>query len=105
MALFAKTPRCTLPHNGEVKRATFSADSRRILTLSEGTVRIWQLPRDDRPTEDMLLLARIHAGGLINDAGAFVPYDEDSFKKAWQTLQTKYPQEFGDGARLRRNKP
>jgi WD40 repeat protein len=91
-----------LEHDGGVFLTEFSPDGRRLRTATAGgTARVWELPADDRPADDLVALARLWAGGRIDDAGAFIPLTAEESQAAFAELRRKYPADFttpSDGA-------
>jgi WD40 repeat protein len=52
------------------------------------------LPRDDRPVADLVLLSQMLAVGRIDAAGNAVPLMLPELTKGWQVLREKYPEQF-----------
>jgi hypothetical protein len=62
---------------------------------SDGTARLWDLLPDDRPVEDLILLAQVLCGHRIDATGAsLVPVKPRALRDAWQSLRDKYPADF-----------
>ncbi len=75
--------------------AYFSTDGRRIVAAGAGGMaELWDLPREDRPAGDLILLAEMLAGFRVDTAGSEVPLSTDDFANAWRTLTAKYPGQF-----------
>lgn len=84
-----------LRHQGEVRDIEFSPDGRFAVTASaDGTARIWNLEPDDRPVDDLVLLAKLLSGREVLANGAWQPLPIDALSSAWQTLRARYPSEF-----------
>jgi hypothetical protein len=84
-----------LEHFGPVLHASFSLDGRRLVTASQDqTAWMWSLPRDDRPVEDLVRLAELLAGSRLDDQGGTVPLDRETWFATWQSLRSKYPDQF-----------
>jgi hypothetical protein len=82
-------------HKDNVIHAIFSPDGRWIVTTSyDKTARTWLLPEEERPKADLLLLTQLLSGHSVDDTGTVVPLSAEEFLKAWQTLHTKYPNDF-----------
>src|SRR5205814_438982 len=65
------TPPLTHPGWGRITDAEFSPDRTHVLTTSaDGTARIWDLPRDERPADDLALLAQLLAVSKIDEPTA-----------------------------------
>jgi WD40 repeat protein len=77
-------------YNSLVLHAAFSPDGRRIVTASD-TARVWDLPLDERPAEDLIRLAEVLAGYSLDEQGGMNPLDRDSWSQRWETLHRKYP--------------
>jgi WD40 repeat protein/serine/threonine protein kinase len=72
-------------HQLPVTDAYFSPDGAHIATAcADEKARIWQLLPDPRPVEDLVLVAKLLAGGWIDSTGGFVPLQPDALKHAWQ---------------------
>jgi WD40 repeat protein/serine/threonine protein kinase len=82
-----------------VAQAEFSPDSKQLLTACrDGTVRIWDLSPDDRPVEDLVLLARVLCGHRIDATGGNLePVEPDILRDTWLKLREKYPDDFQAG--------
>jgi WD40 repeat protein len=52
------------------------------------------LPRDNRPVADLVLLAQMLAVGRIDAVGNLVPLQLDELTRAWGLLHPKYPAQF-----------
>jgi tetratricopeptide (TPR) repeat protein len=84
----------TPPLPGE--RSEFSRDGRRALTHGPLVFRLWDLSPDNRPAEDLGLLAEALAGHRIDDTGGYVSLDLSRFRKIWKVLRDRRPQDFAD---------
>ena len=77
-------------------RSEFSPDGRHLLTIGRGEAKLWDLQPDDRPIEDLVLLAQVLCGHRIDDNGGRLdPIDPRELQDAWKSLRDKYPSEFG----------
>jgi eukaryotic-like serine/threonine-protein kinase len=95
-----------LKHELRVHDAMFSPDGRRVLTVDPESVRIWSPAAIDWPLEDLVLLGQLLTGRQIDDTGALVPLvpaddtlapqanARENQRRAWETLQAKYPGGF-----------
>lgn len=86
-----------LEHWGSVRQPTFSPDGCRVLVVSGKDARIYRLPREDRPVEDLIRLAEVLSGREVEQDGetfGFVPLSPDELRRDWRVLQSEYPQEF-----------
>jgi WD40 repeat protein len=52
------------------------------------------LPRDERPVADLVLLAQMLAVGRIDSGGNVVPLQLDELTHLWLVLRQKYPEQF-----------
>jgi tetratricopeptide (TPR) repeat protein len=78
-----------------VIHASFSPDGRRVVTTStDHTARIWELVPDNRPAEDLLLLAQLLARHKIDSSGSLTALETATLSNAWERLRSKYPQTF-----------
>ena len=109
-----------LQHKETVAGAFWSEDGKRLTTLTKDDhIQVWDLatgepltparnvqptsaapqtagdlPRDDRPVADLVLLAQMLAVGRVDSDGSVVPLQLRELTEAWQTLRTKYPEQF-----------
>ena len=81
-------------HKAEVSRALFGPDDRQLLTASGNQVRLWKLPREQRPKTDLILQAELLAGERRDTAGNLISLTERDQRQAWETLTGKYPELF-----------
>jgi WD40 repeat protein len=65
---------------------------KQVLAGGEAAVS-WDLPEEKRSLEHLRLLARTFSGRRI-DNGGLIALDIDELQQAWQTLRTRYPEEF-----------
>jgi hypothetical protein len=86
------TPRLDL--GGEPTDVAFSPDGRRVMGVTVDGIRIWELPADDRPADDLIRLAELHAAHRIDDSGGLVPLTAAELRERWAYLRAKYPHEF-----------
>jgi WD40 repeat protein len=71
-----------LRHRDNLWHAAFSSDGRRVVTTASAA-RVWELPFEDRPVADLVLIAQFLTGLEIS-----------RFRADWATLWSKYPREF-----------
>jgi len=78
-----------LVHDGPVSSAVFSPDGRQVLTASDDqTAALWALPRELRPTSNLVLLAQLLTGKPVATTNAC------TLQQCWTTLSTAYPADF-----------
>ena len=78
-----------------MRQATFSPDGSQVLTAtSVRKIDLWDLPRDDRPVPDLLLLAQLLSESRLDPTSGLVPCDPATLKRAWQSLRARYPDSF-----------
>jgi WD40 repeat protein/serine/threonine protein kinase len=82
-----------LPHVGPVRTVAFSPQGDRLLTTAT-RAQLWELPRDDRPVEDLERLAQLLAQARVDVTGGLVPLEPEANHAAWEALRPKYPEEF-----------
>jgi WD40 repeat protein len=83
-----------LRHPWAVRRAEFGPGGDRLLTAGpDGTTWEWALGRDDRPVEDLVLLAQLLSGSRIEKRGT-MPLDAAEQARAWEQLRERYPEAF-----------
>jgi WD40 repeat protein len=82
-------------HPEPLTQAQFLADGRHLLTtgFNERTW-LWPLPLDERPVEDLLLLAHLLSGGAPDASQRFAPSRPESTQATWERLRAKYPADF-----------
>ena len=81
-----------LKHSTVVGRVFFSPDGRWLVTTtSDGGVHFWKLPREIRPLEDDLLLARLLAKREVAEAGTLAVLPRTTLETDFHTLRAKYP--------------
>jgi WD40 repeat protein len=82
-----------LRHRSNLWHAAFSPDGRRAVTTAT-TAQVWELPLEDRPVADLVLLAQVLTGLERRASGQFVPLEVSRFRADWATLWSRYPQDF-----------
>ena len=85
-----------LPHAHPVRSVDFSKDGH-LLASDRYRTLIWDLPTDNRPTNDLVQLARLKAGQQISPGGV----NSLSFDDLWKLrnhLFSRYPSEFAGPA-------
>jgi hypothetical protein len=65
-----------------------------VTASTDGTARVWELPDDDRPVEDLQLIARVLSGVQVDGTGGVVPLAGEELRQAFQALRARHPQEF-----------
>jgi WD40 repeat protein/tetratricopeptide (TPR) repeat protein len=75
-------------------RVSFDAEARRLFSFVGGQMQVWDISPDDRPAEDLVLLAQLLSGHGIDDSGALVPLDAKTLRGHWERLRGKYPRDF-----------
>src|SRR5262249_15960132 len=87
------TPPLLHPADGLLS-ASFSLDGRCLLTTSFRPALLWDLSPDSRPTADLIRRAQLLRAGRIDQAGGYDLLTVPEIRDAWQSLRTKYPQDF-----------
>jgi WD40 repeat protein len=78
-----------------VRSISFSPDGRRILVADmSGTARIWTLPANDKPAEDLFSMAQILSGQGLDAAAGPEPMEAANLDASFQKMRAKYPDEF-----------
>jgi WD40 repeat protein/serine/threonine protein kinase len=84
-----------LRHSRGVIAAAFSPDGRRVVTVSyDQTARVWDVSADERPTDDLVLLAQLFHGHHLDRQGALGPLSPEEQRDALEKLRDKSPSEF-----------
>jgi eukaryotic-like serine/threonine-protein kinase len=83
-----------LRHPWAVRRAEFAPAGDRLVTTGPGgTAWEWGLGRDDRPVEDLVLLAQMLSGSRVEKRGT-MPLGAAEQARAWEELRGRYPEAF-----------
>jgi WD40 repeat protein len=83
-----------LRHPWAVWRAEFGPASDRLVTTGpDGTAWEWGLGSDDRPVEDLVLLAQLLSGSRIEKRG-LMPLGPEEQARAWEELRGRCPETF-----------
>jgi WD40 repeat protein len=83
------------PHgHSDTPQASFGADNRRALTAGRNALQVWNLMPDDRPANDLILLAQVFSGHRIDATGGLVPLGAGELHATWQALKSKYVETF-----------
>jgi WD40 repeat protein len=82
-------------HRSNLWHAAFSPDGRRAVTTGR-TAQVWELPFEDRPVEDLVLLAQVLTGleMEMRTPSQFVPLDIKRIRADWAALAFRYPRDF-----------
>lgn len=93
-----------LRHRDTVWYAAFTPDGQRFLsTCGDQAARFWNVPQNDQPLDELLLLARILSGRRSQTPGTLVPLEAPRFRQDLKELQQKNPFWWGHGGPT--NKP
>jgi WD40 repeat protein len=83
-----------LRHPWAVRRAEFGPGGDRLLTSGpDGATWEWGLCRDERPVEDLVLLAQLLSGSRVEKRGT-MPLEAAEQARAWEELRGRYPESF-----------
>lgn len=70
----------------------FRPDGLGLLTAGmDGTARVWSLPRDDRPSDVLVLHSQVLAGRRIDQTGGEIPLRASELSDAWARLRGTEP--------------
>jgi hypothetical protein len=98
------TPR--LRHDWKVNQVIFLAGGQYLLTISPimykptrpvtptMKMRLWELPRDDKPVNDLLKLVTLLTGHTLDPTGHPAPANNAVLETTWHDLRRKYPAAF-----------
>ena len=69
----------------------FSPDGRLVLAAAGDHAQLWPLPTEDRPVQELVLLAQLLSGRQIDDSGSLAPWRSKEANAEWQALRATYP--------------
>jgi WD40 repeat protein/tetratricopeptide (TPR) repeat protein/tRNA A-37 threonylcarbamoyl transferase component Bud32 len=75
-----------LPHVEHILQAAFSADGRRMILTGREQVRVWEVASDNRPVEELSLMAKVQAGRTLDPSVNFVALNAKQMHEAWAEL-------------------
>jgi WD40 repeat protein/serine/threonine protein kinase/tetratricopeptide (TPR) repeat protein len=86
------TPPLKQPGEG----GAFSPDGRRVVIAGRFDARLWELLADERPVEDLVLLAEFLTGQRLDPTGTGVRLEVSpaTVRDTWDTLRGRYPTTF-----------
>ena len=80
-------------HGDDVNTVVMSPDRRHIVTASyDQNVRIWPIPTEVRPVDEILSLAGLLSGSRVDETGGLVQLSPDELAAAWTHVRRKYPE-------------
>jgi WD40 repeat protein/tetratricopeptide (TPR) repeat protein len=94
------TPPLTHPFPSMIP--AFSADGRRIVTADPDRERrrlVWDVSPDDRPVKDLVALAQLLSGRVVQEAGGFTTLSAGKSRQLWETMKANFPEEFAPPSR------
>jgi WD40 repeat protein/serine/threonine protein kinase len=84
-----------LPHTGRVVSQWMSRDQRHYVTgCMDSKSRIWSVPKETRPTADLIALVELYDGHQLNKLGGLKQLTNAELETSWKQLREKYPDEF-----------
>lgn len=84
-----------LTSHGNVLHEAFAVGKEGFYTLTaQQELQFLDLTLDDRPVEDLRLLAQLLSGYRLDDQGKLAACEPASMQAAWEKLRGKYPREF-----------
>jgi WD40 repeat protein/serine/threonine protein kinase len=95
------SPNITHP-SGRVVQANYSTDeSRTITATTDGRLFVWPIPTDERPTDDLIRLAKVLHGYRLDRFGGFSAIPNDDFRALCRAAEDRYVADFAvsDAAR------
>jgi WD40 repeat protein/tetratricopeptide (TPR) repeat protein/predicted Ser/Thr protein kinase len=79
----------------DVQQAVFDPRGRCVVTAgTAGAAYVWDLPMDNRPLDDLVLLAQLLSGHRLDPGAGRVPLEPEALRAVWDQLRAKYPHEF-----------
>jgi WD40 repeat protein len=79
-----------LSHDSPVKEVFFLGDGRYLLARTGSGDKLWRLPREHRPIEELVSWARLLAGHRLDATGTLAPLDFGTLSNAWTTLRAGF---------------
>ncbi len=78
------------------KVLTFTPDGRRLAVSPDhiADLTLWDLAADERPLDDLVLLARVVSGRRLDERGNMTAFDPHELRAGWRKLRRKYPGDF-----------
>ncbi len=84
-----------IAHGNRVLHLAFSpAGSRLSSTSRDFHLRVWKLPHEVRPFEDLRAVVQVTTGATLDAADNVTPLDGESFRKMWTSLRERYEDDF-----------
>src|SRR5207247_6927414 len=84
-----------LRHLVELTSARFLAGGHRIVTTDQqGQARIWELRADERPVDNLIMLAGLLSGNSVTPAGQLTRPQSESLEMTWCRLRVKHRSDF-----------
>jgi WD40 repeat protein len=81
---------------GQISHVSFAADDSEVASTStDGRTWTWSLRGDNRPTADLIGLARLLAGKQVDPSRGLLPIGPEALNQSAQSLRRKYPQDLG----------
>ncbi len=79
----------------DVRHVSFGpTGSQLVAAFGNKTAWLWELVPDERPIQDLYLLAHVLASSELDDTGDFVPLEPARLQTAWDALRSTYPGDF-----------
>jgi WD40 repeat protein/tRNA A-37 threonylcarbamoyl transferase component Bud32 len=78
-----------LRHGGTVFEARFNSRGDQVLTAGADGVRLWDVPEDERPVEDLLLAAQVAAGERLDPVAGMIPIESAELRRLWEALRSR----------------
>jgi WD40 repeat protein len=79
-----------------IGRVSFAPDDTEVVLSSMGQKTwTWSLRGDNRPTADLMRLARVLAGKRVDTSRGLLPLGPESLSQTWEILRREYPADLG----------
>jgi WD40 repeat protein/class 3 adenylate cyclase/serine/threonine protein kinase len=83
-----------LEHPKFIEQIAFTPDSRRLISLCERKLRVWNLPADQRPIDELQKFAELLSGRMLDETGGESPLRPEQFIALSKELTAAYPASF-----------
>jgi WD40 repeat protein/class 3 adenylate cyclase/serine/threonine protein kinase len=83
-----------LEHPKLIDEIAYAPDSRRLVSRCERKLRVWNLPADARPIDELRKFAELLSGRMLDETGGESPLGPEQFMALSKELTAAYPAAF-----------